>query len=79
MTVTPHYIDNEWCLLSHVLQTTEVLKRHTAINVADMLTEAIQEWGLTSKDPAVVTDSSANVVLVVEIMQLMHARCFAYT
>ncbi|KAM8766865.1 E3 SUMO-protein ligase ZBED1-like [Acanthopagrus schlegelii] len=79
MTVTSHYIDNEWCLMSHVLQTTEVLTSHTAINIADMLTGAIQEWGLTSKDPAVVTDNAANMVRAVEIMQLMHVGCFAHT
>nr|XP_033467746.1 zinc finger BED domain-containing protein 1-like [Epinephelus lanceolatus] len=79
MTVTSHYIDNEWCLMSHVLQTTEVLTSHTAINIADMLTEAIQEWGLTSKDPAIVMDNAANMVRAVEIMQLMHVGCFAHT
>ena len=29
LTVNAHYIDNEWCVMSHVLQTTEVLTSHT--------------------------------------------------
>ncbi|KAF0039287.1 hypothetical protein F2P81_007522 [Scophthalmus maximus] len=61
LTVTSHYIDNEWCLMSHVLQTTEVFTSPTAINIADKLTGAIQEWGMTSKDPEVVTDNAANM------------------
>lgn len=56
--------------MSHVLHTAEGLTSHTAI--ADMLMGAIQEWGLTSKDPAVMMDNAANMVRAVEIMQLMH-------
>ncbi|KAF0038023.1 hypothetical protein F2P81_010897 [Scophthalmus maximus] len=78
-TVTSHYIDNEWCLMSHMPQTTEVLTSHNAINIADMLTGDIQEWGLTSKDPAVSMDNAANMVRAVEILQLMHVGCFAHT
>ena len=62
-----------------MLQTTEVLTSHTANNIANMLTGAIQEWGLTSKDPAVLTDNAANMVRAVEIMQLMHVGCFGHT
>ncbi|XP_035988251.1 zinc finger BED domain-containing protein 1-like isoform X1 [Fundulus heteroclitus] len=79
MTVTSHYIDNEWRLASYVLQTTEVTSSHTAANLAEMLTGAIQTWGLTSKQPAVVTDNAANMVCAVEIKQLMHVGCFAHT
>ena len=43
-----------------------------------MLMEALQEWGLTSKDPAVVTDNTANIACAMEIMQLMHVWCFAH-
>ncbi|XP_059923557.1 E3 SUMO-protein ligase ZBED1-like [Gadus macrocephalus] len=79
LTVTCHYIDTEWCLVSHVLQTTEVLTSHTATNLAGMLSGAIEEWGLTSKTPAVVTDNAANMVRAVELMQLTHVGCFAHT
>lgn len=51
---------------------------HTTINIADMLTGAKQELGLTSKDPAVVMDNAANTVRAIEIMQLMHIGCFAH-
>ncbi len=57
MTVTAHHIDNEWNLLSHVLQTTEVETDHCSASLAAMLTTAIHEWRLTSKDPAMVTDN----------------------
>lgn len=79
LTVTCHYIDAEWCLVSHVLETTEVLTSHTAANLADMLSRTIEEWGLSSKTPAVVTDNAANMVRAVEILQLMHVGCFAHT
>lgn len=79
LTMTSHYIDNDWCLMSHMLQTPEVLTSHATVNIADMVTRAVQEWGLTSTDPAVVTDNAANMVHAVEIMHLMHDGCFAHT
>lgn len=79
MTVTSHYVDNKWCLMSHVLQTTEVLTTHTSSNIADMLTRAIQDWGQTSKNPAVVTDNTANMVHAVEKMKLMQIGYFVHS
>uniref|UniRef100_A0A8C5C1H1 HAT C-terminal dimerisation domain-containing protein n=1 Tax=Gadus morhua TaxID=8049 RepID=A0A8C5C1H1_GADMO len=44
-----------------------------------MLSGAIEEWGLTSKTPAVVTNNAANMVRAVELLQLTHVGCFAHT
>lgn len=75
MSVTAHYIDEEWNLISYVLQTTEVETDHRSASLAEMLTAALEEWGLMSKDPAIV---AANMVRAVEIMGLSHIGCFAH-
>lgn len=77
-SVTAHYIDEEWNLISYVLQTTEVETDHRSASLAEMLTVALEEWGLMSKDPAMVTDNAANMVRAVEIMGLSHIGCFAH-
>ncbi|KAM8732866.1 E3 SUMO-protein ligase ZBED1-like [Acanthopagrus schlegelii] len=78
MSVTAHFIDEEWNLVSYVLQTTEVETDHRSASLAEMLTNAIDEWELMGKDPAIVTDNAANMVRAVEIMGLTHVGCFAH-
>ena len=78
MSVTTHFIDADWNLTSYVLQTTEVQTDHRSTSLAEMLTVGIEEWGLMSKDPAIVTDNAFNMVRAVEIMGLTHVGCFAH-
>lgn len=68
MSVTTHYIDEEWNLITYVLQTTEVEIDHRFASLPEMLTAAIEEWGLMRKDPAIVTDNAANMVCAVVMM-----------
>ncbi|KAJ8014101.1 hypothetical protein DPEC_G00036760 [Dallia pectoralis] len=64
------------------LKTPETLKaafwNHRSVSLAEMLTKAMEEWGLMSKDPAIVTDNAANMVCAVEITGLTHGGCFAH-
>ncbi|KAK9961837.1 hypothetical protein ABG768_007237 [Culter alburnus] len=78
MSVTAHYIDELWNLVSYVLQTTEVQTDHRSVSLVEMLTKAMEEWGLLSKDPAIVTDNAANMIRAVEITGLTHVGCFAH-
>ncbi|CAM4275828.1 unnamed protein product [Leuciscus chuanchicus] len=78
MSVTAHYIDELWNLVSYVLQTTEVQTDHRSVSLAEMLTKAMEEWGLLSKDPAIVTDNAANMIRAVEITGLTHVGCVAH-
>ncbi|XP_034050992.1 zinc finger BED domain-containing protein 1-like [Thalassophryne amazonica] len=78
LTITCHHIDEEWRLASSVLQTRAVETSHTASNLADLLTEAIQEWGITDKNPAIVTDNAAKIVRAEQLMGHFHMGCFAH-
>ena len=79
MSVTAHYIDEEWSLISNVLQTTEVTFDHCSVSLADMLTKALEEWGLMNKDPVMVTDNVANIVRAVQVMGLKHTSAALHT
>ncbi|GFR90117.1 zinc finger BED domain-containing protein 1 [Elysia marginata] len=62
MTVTAHFISNDWNMKSHVLETFRMVESHTAENIASKLTRVMEEWQISDKISAVVTDSAANVV-----------------
>lgn len=47
------------------LTTIHVAVQHTADNISELLTEITDEWGITSKVHAVVTDNGANMVSAV--------------
>ena len=46
MAVTVHYIDVEWRLQSHCLQTIFVPEDHIAENLATFLQEILESWTL---------------------------------
>ncbi|KAJ7991257.1 hypothetical protein DPEC_G00295440 [Dallia pectoralis] len=45
-------------------------------HMAEVLKKAVDEWKLTEKEPAVVTDNAANMSVAVEIAGYPHVRCF---
>ncbi|XP_050957167.1 E3 SUMO-protein ligase ZBED1-like [Labeo rohita] len=79
VTITCHYVDEEWELMSHVLQTRAMHESHTGSNIAELLKAALEEWDLVSKDPAIVTDNAANMSVAAELAGMLHFRCFAHT
>ena len=78
VTITSHFISNEWALVSNVLQTRALHESHTGSNIANLLKEAMNEWGLEDKVPAIVTDNAANMLLAVSLIECLHVGCFAH-
>lgn len=78
VTITCHYIASDWTLVSHVLQTRAVHTSHTASNIAALFDEALHEWNITQKEPALVTDNAANMVRAAELMNVLHVGCYAH-
>ncbi|KAJ8380238.1 hypothetical protein SKAU_G00010160 [Synaphobranchus kaupii] len=77
VTITAHFIDN-WELQSYVLQTRVMHESHTGAHMAEVLEKATEEWKLTGKEPAVVTDNASNMSVAVEMTGYQHIRCFAH-
>lgn len=69
-TLTCHYIA-EWEIHSSVLKTRSFVQRHTAVNLANYLKDATEQWLSSSEKVfACVHDNACNMVLV---------PCFAQT
>ncbi|KAL2079766.1 hypothetical protein ACEWY4_025510 [Coilia grayii] len=78
VTITSHFIGKQWDNISYVLQTRAMYASHTGANIAELLSEALNEWNLTNKDPVIITDNAANMVRAIEILEVPHIGCFAH-
>ncbi|KAE8288344.1 Zinc finger BED domain-containing protein 4 [Larimichthys crocea] len=72
VTVTVHFITDEWELKAHVLQTRAMHESHMGANMAELLSSAVNKWDITKKEVVVVTDNAA-------IMVVSHLKCYAHT
>ncbi|KAL1276988.1 hypothetical protein QQF64_023661 [Cirrhinus molitorella] len=54
-------------------------ERHTADNLACELKKICDEWGVTNKIAACVTDNASNVKAAIRKAELKHIPCFAHT
>ena len=71
ITVTVHFISNNWDLQSFCLDTVPVFTDHTGQNIADAITNILDNWGLSRNDlVATTTDSGSNIVSAFRILNL---------
>lgn len=64
---------------AYVLQTCSFQGQHSAENIYSELKRVTQEWGITDKVQAVITDNGANFVVAVRKAGWAHYPCFAHT
>lgn len=83
VTLTVHYLSDEWEMNSFVLETSGFPERHTAINIADKLNHIADKYTITGKVAAVVHDNAANMVAALNLLHEKHGweslRCVAHT
>ncbi|KAK0133979.1 Zinc finger BED domain-containing protein 1 [Merluccius polli] len=80
VTATVHYIDDEWVLQNHVLQTRVLNEGHTGNNLEVLLQGIFREWKIEDKRPALVTDNAKNMILAGASAKMdPHVRCIAHT
>lgn len=80
ITVTVHYVDEDWVMQSHVLQTRVFNEAHTGSNLAALLREVCRDWKVDDKHPALVTDNAKNMILAGAGAEMdPHVRCIAHT
>ncbi|XP_078018726.1 E3 SUMO-protein ligase ZBED1-like [Epinephelus lanceolatus] len=56
-----------------------ISRQHTADNISELLTKITDEWSISSKIHAVVTDNGANMVSAVRKTCWKHIPCFSHT
>jgi hypothetical protein len=82
ITVTGHFIDEDWNLKNYVLQTRPTDIAHTAINIGEVLKDAVEEWDLRRPHNIlpVVTDNASNMDGAIREANLTpHVKCLAHT
>jgi len=80
VSLTVHYINEQWELCSHLLETTESSVSHTAANLATGLEEVLARWKLSLTSlSAATTDNAKNIVAALEILDCQRFGCFSHT
>lgn len=79
ISLTVHFIDNDFNLKVKCLQTAFMPEDHTGQNIADVLRESLAQWRLNeSKLVCITTDNAANVNLASQINKWMRLQCFGH-
>lgn len=80
MSLTAHFIDNEFQLKSALLDVCLYDEGHTSINVAAEVKRVADEWSLTDKVLLFISDNISNIKnAVTKDLQWTHANCIAHT
>lgn len=80
MTVTAHYLDESFDMVSKVLQTKVLDERHTGETISVALNTVLQTWQIDDKVSVITTDNASNMGKGVQISDIsLQIGCFAHT
>nr|XP_054591578.1 E3 SUMO-protein ligase ZBED1-like [Nothobranchius furzeri] len=57
----------------------ELCMSHTVANLAELLSEVVDEWHLADKDVVLVTDNASNMIRAAEVGKFPQVKCFTHT
>ncbi|XP_071051249.1 E3 SUMO-protein ligase ZBED1-like [Onthophagus taurus] len=79
LAVTAHYINGSQ-LNSYLLETKQLVDRHSAGNVASALREGFESWDIFEKVHCIVTDNASNMRNAITVhLNKTHQPCIAHT
>ncbi|XP_052429876.1 E3 SUMO-protein ligase ZBED1 isoform X2 [Carassius gibelio] len=79
ITVTAHYISEDWELMAKCLETTFVPENHTAEALAEVLTEVVHDWDIEESNiSCITTDNGANIVAAIRGLKWPWLNCFGH-
>ena len=80
MTITAHFVDDQFNLQSKVLQTKVLNEKHTGENISVALNAAIESWQISEKVSVITTDNASNMGRAISISDIdLQIGCFAHT
>ena len=78
VTITVHYISDNFTMHSKILQTRELDESHTGENIGQVLRNAATEWGISMH--GITTDNASNMKIAAKSAGIpIHLGCFAHT
>lgn len=79
LSLTIHFIDNDWVLKTRCLETAYFPEDHTGEIIAEGLKEALLSWSLAEeKMVCITTDSGANIVKATSLNKWTRLQCFGH-
>jgi len=79
ISLTTHFIDNDWKMRSFTLCCRALNIDHTGHNISEWFLESLEEWNLKrSKIPAFTIDNGDNVRLAVDLIGIASIRCLGH-
>ncbi|XP_077270177.1 E3 SUMO-protein ligase ZBED1-like [Temnothorax americanus] len=83
ITLSAHYLDDNWIPHTVNLMTREMTESHTAEHLQKTIREVVQEWNLTNKVTGLVHDNASNIVKAAKELGdtdgMLSVRCAAHT
>lgn len=81
ITITAHFIGEDWQIASAVLVTESLPSRHTADVLAEKLNDSVAQWNIEGRVIACVHDNAANIVAANRPGRVnwISMACFAHT
>lgn len=79
ISLTIHYITDEWKVASRCLQTSYFPDDHTGEAIAEGLKDALESWGLREESQVcITTDNGTNVVKAVPLNDWRRLQYFGH-
>ncbi len=79
MSLTVHFINNDWILSSRCLHTSYFPHDHTGVMIATALREALQSWELREDMLiCVTTDNATNNISALQLNEWNRLQCFGH-
>lgn len=78
ITLTAHFINEQWQLSTLNLATGPFNERHTAENLLDFLNKELEFWQINSKTTLIVSDNASNIVSALRMSQYDNMGCNAH-
>ncbi|XP_049290608.1 zinc finger BED domain-containing protein 4-like [Anopheles funestus] len=79
LTVTAHYINDDFELCSNLLECSEFSNHCAGHNIADWLKKVMAKFKIDHKIQAIVTNYAVNMKAAMDEINVPHLPCFAHT
>ena len=75
ISISCHFIGQEWELHSYCLETRELPVDHTAQNIATELSQLLKDWNVRERVCGSTTDNWRNIISAIELLGVLSFPC----